>query len=358
MIFRQRSIAYSLRIKNLLGIVMLGPADALPLAPERAREPQGRQAVTRSVQSRCDAPEFARRAIGQSAAKAMLAPALAGGSLSPNPARAASVVLSCVAVALVSFPSLVSWAGPALIAATPPTNLTLIFGAVFLGALVSGLAGFAFSAVAGALLMLILPATQAVPLLLICSIITQLISICSLRRILQWQACLPYLFGGFVGIPAGTYLLQALDARTFAAAFGILLASYSLFLLAKPTCSIRYDRRWADLASGFVGGVTGGAVAFPGAVPTMWCSLRGLAKDMQRGLLQPYILVMQVATLAYFSKVGLLTSTATQTSLWCAPAVLAGTLLGLALFRRVNDAAFRRIVLTFLLISGATLLLK
>jgi uncharacterized membrane protein YfcA len=331
---------------------MLDPADAL-LAPERTHGPQGRHGEATSVQNRCNAPEFPR-----CAAKPMLVPVPAGAVLSPIPARPTPLVLSCITAALVGLPLLASWAGFALTASAPSAEFALIFGAIFLGALASGLAGFAFSAVAGAPLMLILPATQAVPLLLTCSIITQLISVCSLWRILQWRACRPYLIGGLVGIPAGAYLLQALDARIFAAAFGFLLVSYSVFLLAKPVCWTGYNPRWADLASGFAGGITGGAVAFPGAVPTMWCSLRGLAKDMQRGLLQPYILIMQVATLAYFSKVGLLTSTATQTSLWCAPAVLAGTLLGLALFRRVNDATFRRIALIFLLISGVILLLK
>jgi uncharacterized membrane protein YfcA len=43
--------------------------------------------------------------------------------------------------------------------------------------------------------------------------------------------------------------------------------------------------------------------------------------------------------------------------LWCAPAVVAGTLLGLWLFERVDDGKFRRLVLLFLLISGATMIL-
>ena len=41
---------------------------------------------------------------------------------------------------------------------------------VFAGALVSGAAGFAFSAVAGAMLLHVLPPLEAVPLMMICSI--------------------------------------------------------------------------------------------------------------------------------------------------------------------------------------------
>ena len=46
---------------------MLAPADALPLALERAGEPQRRQAVARSVQDRCDVSEFDKPEIGRDA---------------------------------------------------------------------------------------------------------------------------------------------------------------------------------------------------------------------------------------------------------------------------------------------------
>ncbi len=46
---------------------MLAPADALPLAVERVGEPKWRQAVARSVQDRCDVPEFDKREIGRDA---------------------------------------------------------------------------------------------------------------------------------------------------------------------------------------------------------------------------------------------------------------------------------------------------
>ena len=35
----------------------------------------------------------------------------------------------------------------------------------------------------------------------------------------------------------------------------------------------------------------------PGALPTIWCELRGMPKDDQRGLVQPYITAMQLLAL-------------------------------------------------------------
>jgi hypothetical protein len=66
---------------------------------------------------------------------------------------------------------------------------------------------------------------------------------------------------------------------------------------------------------------------------------------------------MQIATLVYFSKLGILASATLTTYLWCAPAGVLGTWLGLQMFHRIDDRRFRQVILLFLLISGATLLI-
>jgi hypothetical protein len=51
-----------------LEVAMPAPADALTLGRERADEPNWRHAVARSVQDRCDVPEFEKTEIGRNAA--------------------------------------------------------------------------------------------------------------------------------------------------------------------------------------------------------------------------------------------------------------------------------------------------
>jgi len=228
---------------------------------------------------------------------------------------------------------------------------------IFLGSVAAGLAGFAFSAIAGALLFHWLAPIQAVPLLLACSITTQLFSITKLWHTMKWRECVPYLVGGLVGIPVGTILLQGINPHAFAAGFGIFLGFYSIYMLVKPALIVSSGGRFAEFAAGFAGGITGGATAFPGAIPTIWCNLRGFSKIEQRGVVQPFILLMQIATLVYFSKLGIFASATWTTFFWCLPVVLAGTWLGLRLFNRIDDAKFRRVVLLFLFVSGAILVL-
>ena len=233
--------------------------------------------------------------------------------------------------------------------------LTLL--SVFAGSLAAGLAGFAFSAISGAMLFHWLAPVQAVPLLLACSITTQLLSITKLWGTMRWRQCTPYLVGGFVGIPVGVKLLQYFSPYAFAAGFGTFLVCYSGYMLLRPRFTIQSGGRLAEVAAGFAGGVTGGATAFPGAIPTILCSVRGLSKTEQRGVVQPFIFLMQIATLIYFSKLGILGSVTLTTYFWCLPAVVAGTWLGLRLFDRIDDTKFRRVVLIFLLISGVALVL-
>jgi uncharacterized protein len=230
------------------------------------------------------------------------------------------------------------------------------FASIFVGSMVAGLTGFAFSAVTGAFLFHWLTPAAAVPLLLACSITTQLFSITTLWRAMQWKECLPLLLGGLPGIPIGTYLLQHVRPEAFAVGFGAFLMLYSAYMLWRPGTGIRGGGRLTALVVGFAGGAAAGAIAFPGAFPTIWCCLRALPKEAQRGIVQPFILVMQCAALLYFSKIGILGTATLAMFVWGVPAVLGGTWIGIQLYRRIDDAMYRRLVLGFLLVSGAMLI--
>jgi uncharacterized membrane protein YfcA len=124
-------------------------------------------------------------------------------------------------------------------------------------------------------------------------------------------------------------------------------------------CKMKAQGRARGIAIAFIagGGVLGGAIAVPGAIATIWCSVRGLPKDVQRGTLQPFVPLMQLATLVYCPHIGLLAGSPSWTYLLCAPAVIGGTWIGLWLFERIDDTAFRRVIALFLPASGMALAL-
>ena len=180
----------------------------------------------------------------------------------------------------------------------------------------------------------------------------------ALKGGIDWKRLHPFLIGGIAGIPLGALLLQHIDVPVFRFAVGIFLVAYSVFMFLRPVAAaIDAGGRAVDGAIGFVGGVMGGLAGLSGAVPTIWCGLRGWPKQIQRGVYQPYIFVMQLLALIWLGGLGTIgMRTATQ-SLICLPALVIGTWLGFKLYARVDDAQFRRIILLLLMGSGIGLLM-
>ena len=79
-------------------------------------------------------------------------------------------------------------------------TLILLECSIFAGAVVSGLAGFAFSGVAGIILLRIFQPIEAVPLMMACSIVVQAMTYWSLRKNIQWQGNFCLTAGGLFGI--------------------------------------------------------------------------------------------------------------------------------------------------------------
>jgi uncharacterized membrane protein YfcA len=242
-----------------------------------------------------------------------------------------------------------------------PDYLSYLFltSGVFAGAVVSGFAGFAFSAVAGIVLLHLLPPAQAVPLMMMCSIAVQSVSLVTLRDCMRWRDSLPYLIGGAVGIPPALYLLQHGEPHLLRAVFGLFIAAYAAFTLICPSRSaFAAGERWSLAgAIGFAGGFVGGFTAMPGAVPTIWCNLRGISKKDQRGLVQPYITIMQAVAIALLLANGRCSSATLTELLISLPALAAGTALGIFLFSKASPETYRRFVLTILVGGGVALVL-
>jgi uncharacterized membrane protein YfcA len=235
-------------------------------------------------------------------------------------------------------------------------SFLLLSAAVFFGAFVSGLAGFAFSAVAGGILLHVMRPLEAVPLMMACSIGVQVSNLWALRKHVRWTESLVLVVGGLLGVPIAVWLLRSTDTSLFREGFGVAVASYAGYMLFRP--SLQYlqpmDQGRTALV-GFGGGLIGGLTAMPGALPTIWCDLHGVPKNQQRGLVQPFIAVMQVFALAVMLARNELSSKVFVDLALSIPALLAGSALGIFAFRNANESTFRRVILVVLLFSSVLL---
>jgi uncharacterized membrane protein YfcA len=236
-------------------------------------------------------------------------------------------------------------------------SCVLLSAAAFAGGFVSGLAGFAFSAVAGAILLHGFPPLEAVPLMMACSVAVQAANLWALRKSIRWKESLVLIVGGLSGVPIAVYLLQHSDTHTLRAGFGVVVAVYAGYTLFRPTLTYlrQMENRGRNALVGFGGGLIGGLTAMPGALPTIWCDLHGVPKNEQRGLVQPFIAAMQIFALVLMLSRSSLPSKLAVDFAISLPALAAGTALGIAMFRSVNELAFRRIILFILFFSGLSL---
>ena len=226
--------------------------------------------------------------------------------------------------------------------------------------LVSGLAGFGFSAI-GAAILAVLPPSEGVPLLMALSTADQLLSLRQLRgemtSIPNWwpHGPAPYLAGGLAGLPLGLWILVRLSSPALLVCFGAVLVAYAIFSLLRPAAwricpRGPMTRGWV----GFAGGVIGGFTAFPSAPVVVWLNVTGTPKTEARATIQPFVLAMQTAALV------LLALTRPQSfgpqflGLFALglPVVLPCTLAGVAIYRRISDRNSRQVTLMLLAIAG------
>jgi hypothetical protein len=235
--------------------------------------------------------------------------------------------------------------------------LALFLISTFVGGIVTGLAGFAMGLVVSGIWLHILTPQQTAMLIVGYGLLVQSYSIWKLRHALNLKAVAPFVAGGAVGVPIGAMLLSHLDRDYLRTGVGILLVLYSSYFLIRPTVHTVRASVPADVGVGVVNGILGGLTGLAGPVITVWCQLRGWPRDMQRAIFQPVILAAFAMTAISLTIAGAVTAELIKVYLSGLPALGAGLWVGLKLYGHLDEAAFRKMILVLLLVSGLVLVI-
>lgn len=234
--------------------------------------------------------------------------------------------------------------------------LAVFLTSVFFGGIVSGLAGFAMGLVVSGIWLHILTPAQTAALIVGYGLLVQSYSIWKLRHALNWRTVAPFIAGGVIGVPLGAATLTFMNPDYLRTGVGILLVAYSSFFLFRPTVhTIRTDIK-ADFGVGIVNGVLGGMTGLAGPIITIWCQLRGWHKDEQRAIFQPVILAAFILTATSLAVNGTVTLDLIKIYAMGLPMLAAGVFIGLKLYGHLDEAAFRKVILYMLLLSGIALI--
>src|SRR5438445_3809167 len=104
----------------------------------------------------------------------------------------------------------------------------------FLGAVTTGLAGFAMGLVVSGIWLHILTPLQTVTLMVSYSVLLQGYGVWKLRHALAWRRVAPFIIGGAIGVPVCALLLAPINAAHLRTAVGVVLLPSSIYYLAPP----------------------------------------------------------------------------------------------------------------------------
>src|SRR3981189_809428 len=238
-----------------------------------------------------------------------------------------------------------------------PLELPIFLLATFAGALVAGLSGFAFGLVAASIWLYILNPLQTATLIIAFGLIVQGYSVWKLRRALDWKKLWPFVTGAALGVPVGVSILTWANPAHVRMGVGAFLVFYSLYALFRPAIApVKAGGAAADAGVGFLNGVLGGITGLAGILVTIWCGLRGWPKDQQRAVFQPVAVAIFAMSALWLGVKGAVSADTIRLFLFGLPALLAGTWLGMKLYGRLDETAFRKVVLVLLLASGVALI--
>lgn len=236
----------------------------------------------------------------------------------------------------------------------------LVIGALA-GGFINGLAGFGTSLFALGFFLTIMPAVEAVAIIVVISVVSGLQGLWVVRGALAQnpRRLARFLLPAIVGIPLGVASLKQIDVSLLKLLVAFFLILYGgFFTLRRTLPKIDHPTPLIDCTVGFLGGVLGGAASLSGALPTMWCSMRAWPKYETRAVLQPFNVAVLSLTALMLAWNG---AYHRQTLLHLAvalPTAIVAAQIGIVVFRRLEDETFRRLLIAVCFLSGTVLLLR
>jgi uncharacterized membrane protein YfcA len=226
----------------------------------------------------------------------------------------------------------------------------------FIAAFVTGISGFAFGMVAAAIWLQALTPVQTTLMIVAYALLVQGYAVWKLRSSIVGPRLWPFLVGSAVGIPLGLLALKWLSAAQLKSGTGILLILFSTYNLLSPKMpSVAWAGRSGDGLVGVLNGGLGASTGLAGILVVIWSSMRGWSRDEQRAVFQPTAVATFLMCLLAFGGAGVVSADSMWLFALGLPALVIGTLVGWAVYGKLSEAAFRKVVLWLLLCPGLVL---
>lgn len=239
--------------------------------------------------------------------------------------------------------------------------LAILLAGAAAGGFINGLAGFGTALLALGFWLQIMAPERAVAIVVVMSVLSGLQGLWIVREAIAENPArlMRFLVPALPGVFLGVGLLARLDATALKIVVGMFCLLYGGFFIARRSLPV-FSRTTpvGDSVVGFAGGVLGGAASLSGVLPTMWCALRPWPKAEQRAVLQPFNVAVLGLTVIVLAWNGLYDRTTLIHIAIALPITLLAAQAGIAVFQRLTDSAFRRLLIVLLFVSGAVILAR
>ena len=251
---------------------------------------------------------------------------------------------------------------------TAPTNgwggtMTLdrttipVLAVIFLATLIRSAFGFGEALVAVPLLALVVPVEVAAPVAVLVSITVAGLVLLQDWREVHLSSARRLVLATMPGIPFGLLLLTTVAEPVVKAVLAVVIIAFSTYCLIGRTRLHLTDDRLA-WAFGLAAGVLGGAYGMNGPPLVVFGALRRWSPGQFRATLQGYFLPASLVGMVGYWLAGLWVPAVTRYYLASLPVVLAATLLGRVINRRMDGRRFVVYVHVGLVVIGIVLLIQ
>jgi uncharacterized membrane protein YfcA len=223
---------------------------------------------------------------------------------------------------------------------------------------IAGVSGFGFAVFLMSFFPILLGVKDANVLVSLAGIGITFYLFVPLRKRVKWWVVARVLAGMAIGIPVGVWILVRVDERYLAIGLGVFILLYVLYdLLLRHRIKNRVPLFFGYLA-GFVGGAFAGAITAGGPPIVAFFSSLEYDKETTKANVLAYITVASLYKVVFLLYYRLITGQMlVYTALLLVPS-FAGMLAGKAVFDRISNVMFRRVVLGILFGAAVIIILK
>lgn len=229
--------------------------------------------------------------------------------------------------------------------------------AVLIAGFIQGSLGFGFGMISVPPMLMVLTATEVIPMQIALSLFVTVPLAVRERSHLKPMLVGPLLIGAILGLPIGMLLLNRYDGPYVKLAVGIILISMSTAMLNGWSHHVK--RQLPVLFPiGFLSGIMSTSISMAGPPIILFLTNQDMEKSQFRGNILVYFAVLSIVTTISFVYEGLYTARLLTMIAIFLPTTMIGGFIGQRVADTIPQLTFRRITLFVALIMGILLIVR